>query len=127
MAELFSILQYEHEKVSAITLTETEQLVATLTVPAIESGTYEVGYSFEIAFGGLKDKSVHFRADINGATGTVFDTQSDKNSDHKNRRYSYPKDYSAGSFELKFYMQKETGVTQPIILEWCDLTLERKK
>jgi len=126
MAELYEIINYNSVKASAIVLPETELLVASLNVTAHEAGTYELGYSFEIDFDGLKNKSTHFRADINGATGTVFDTQSDKKSNHKNRRYSYPKDLAAGDYEMKFYMWKEAGIPEIITLDWCDLTFERK-
>ena len=126
MAELFNITDYNFAKTSAITLTEALLSVAVLDLPAIDAGTFELGYSFEIDFGGIKDKSVHFRLDVDGVEGTVFDTQSDKNSNHKNRRYSYPKVRTAGPIKLELFMQKEAGLTSEIILEWCDVTIERK-
>jgi len=104
----------------------TPQLIATLTVPSLIDGVYFQSYSFEVDFKGVKDKTVHFRADIDGATGTVFDVQSDKKSNHKNRLYGYPKVRTAGPYEMKFYMWKETGFVDPVDVNYCDLVIEGK-
>ena len=104
----------------------TPQLIATLTVPSLTDGVYFQSYSFEVDFKGVKDKTVHFRADIDGATGTVFDVQSDKKSNHKNRLYGYPKVRTAGPYEMKFYMWKETGFVDPVDVNYCDLVIEGK-
>jgi len=118
---------YEYTKVNNIVLTEAEVLVATVDLASIPEGVYELGYSFEVNFGGIKDKSVHFRMDIDGVAGTEFDTQSDKRANHKNRRYSYPKPRVAGPCKMEFYMWKQSGVSQEIVLDWCDVTIEWKK
>ena len=118
---------YEYTKANNIVLTETEVLIATVDLASIPEGVYELGYSFEVNFGGIKDKSVHFRMDIDGVAGTEFDTQSDKRANHKNRRYSYPKPRVAGPCKMEFYMWKQSGVSAEIVLDWCDVTIEWKK
>ena len=111
----------------AIDLAEgTPQLIATLTVADVPSGVYFQSYSFEVNFGGVKDKLVHFRADIDGATGTTFDIQSDKYSEFKNRLYGYPKIRTLGPYEMKFYMWKESGFTGQVDIPYCDLIIEGK-
>ena len=106
---------------------DTPQLIGTLTVANLDAGTYFYSYSFEVDFKGVKDKTVHFRADIDGATGTVFDVQSDKKSNHKNRLYGYPKVRSSvATYTMEFYMWKEAGFTQPVDVNFCDLIIESK-
>ena len=100
--------------------------IATLSVPNLPAGDYFISYAFEIDFKGAKNESVHFQANVDGSTGTLFDIQSDKKANFKNRLYGYPRTRTAGDFTMEFFMMKEAGFTTQVDVNFCDLVIERK-
>ena len=112
--EFFDVSTFSTQKASGIlAVGDTFQEVVTLTTPILEAGIYMIAYSFQVDFNGTKDKSMFFQVTGTFGDTTEFaETAGDKDGDHKNRAYSFPKTWAGGAITIGLDMRKEADLGQ---------------
>ena len=109
MSELFDIVTFDTNKVSAINnIPEVYTDIISVTTPSRDAGTYVMGFSIQYTFDSTST-SAYLQFRIDGGPWYEYRREPKDNSDAIGIFYSFPKDLTAGVHTLEVQMRKETA------------------
>ena len=125
MPELFDILQVKITKVSGVTdIPDTWQPLASVSLTALEMGTYEYGLSISGSMGD-RQESAHIRfSSDNGTNWVVFSREAKDLGDTLEWTYQYFKVGASGTLTMQIEAKKDTGGSQYDI-SYADVWIKR--
>ncbi len=128
MAELFSILTFDHTRVENIPIETTHPDwtdVATLTTPDREAGVYALSATFMFTLNSTSQSFIYQFSLDGGATWGIEYEEEVKDRTNKNvEDVFYVMDHTGGPIDLRMRATREGSATAEIVE--CILAVERK-
>jgi len=127
MADIFSILTYDVDKNSGLTMTDTYQDVANVTMaaPTVVNGWYEFGMSITSTFD-TTTKSEFYRFSLDGGTSwNEFTHEPSDQTDEEPFVYIFPKQYTSAEAVNFIVQARKEDTAGTMLVPFADAWIKR--